>query len=795
MIYIIGAGPAGCALAYYFSKRSIPATVIEASSQLGGMSRSFTFESGISIDTGPHIFHSPDPEITEDWLDICPENLVEQHFHSYLCKNSEFDQFIHYPISRESLSDAGYHDLVDNINDSEPSQSFINYRDFMQHRVGPELEELFYRYYPEKLWGLPTSQMRADWAPKRVQVRDSKLPFFAGQFCAAHHVGAGYFYSELAEKSTFAEFNLNSRVSSVIKDNQIISKLVTTNNVHHINDDDIVISTIPLPLLGSLLGIKAHLDYRGVCIVTLLVDGKFTLPNDAAWMYFDQSTVPFTRITNHSLVSPGSTPNKDQTLLSFEIPYSAHSDSLSSETDDDIFRHVISSCAAIPFIEEQLLKPVSVIKEPFVYPLREFRFEETLLSISSAIDNIANLFSIGSSGEFVYGDSQITFRKCKDFVDDYLSDLSNDTFIVRKSKSTSAFSTPSTKTPWDSYIQTGVTERPLLISEAGINHNGSIHIAKQLIQESFASGADAIKFQLYDLTTRASSNSRDAFYVEHADGEGENLYQLFRRVHFTIDQIKELKLFADNVGIPLFVSAFDTKSLLEAAEIDNSCIKLSSMDLTNYDLWSLSPSLFNHIIASTGMSTIEEVKRSVSLFHRKNKANSFLTLLHCVSSYPLSLNDACLGSMDQLSNICSNVGYSDHSLSILPAFAAAIKGATVIEKHFTLDRSQEGPDHIHSLDRDSMKELSTLLSNFPNLLNSRSETILPCESREARRQKKGCYLIKDCKAGDLFTSDCYELRAPCVGLDSFDVRDYLDMPFGIDVSTGSAITRDFFASR
>ena len=135
-------------------------------------------------------------------------------------------------------------------------------------------------------------------------------------------------------------------------------------------------------------------------------------------MYFDQTTVPFTRITNHSLVSPGSTPNKDQTLLSFEIPYSANSDSVCSESDDYIFEHVISCCAAIPFIDEQLLKPISVIKEPFVYPLREFRFEETLLAISSAMTMSLIFFNWFFGELFMVIVSYL--RKCK-VVNDYLS--------------------------------------------------------------------------------------------------------------------------------------------------------------------------------------------------------------------------------------------------------------------------------------------------------------------------------------------------------------------------------------
>ena len=216
------------------------------------------------------------------------------------------------------------------------------------------------------------------------------------------------------------------------------------------------------------------------------------------------------------------------------------------------------------------------------------------------------------------------------------------------------------------------------------------------------------------------------------------------------------------------------------------------MDLTNYELWSNAPKLFKTVIASTGMSTLEEIKRSVNLFNKIKNRNTNLALLHCVSSYPLSINDSALGTLKTLKNLNKIVGYSDHSLDINTPFAAAILGAKIIEKHFTIDRTLEGPDHIHSLDPNSLNELTSLLKNIPKILGSRDATILPCESQEARRQKKGCYAIRDIKEGSYLQTDDFQVKAPCLGLDSFDIYSKVNKKINKKIKRGQFISNEHF---
>ncbi len=790
MIYIIGAGPAGCACAYYLSKAGYKSKVFEASKYIGGMSRTIKISNEIHIDCGPHIFHSPDQEITNDWKEISKENLKEKSFYSYVVKGKNYDKFISYPISEEELSkNKEFLNYQFQLNKDSSSAKANNYKEYMISKVGEELEKAFFRKYPEKLWGIPTSQMRADWAPKRIQIRKQIKPFFDGQFCSSHIMGAGLFYEELKGSSVNSTFYFKEPVIKFnFKDNQIKS-FNTLNQKIELKEDDLIISTIPITKLGELLSIESNLKYRGVCVINVITKNVINLPKDAAWLYFDQPEFPFTRITNHTIISPNSIESKNRTILTFEIPFSIN-DEIHKSDDNSLFKKIEKSIKILNYWPNETFSLISVIKEPFVYPVREFNYEKELLKYKTVIDNYPNLFSLGSSGEFVYGDSQITFRKCKDFLSDLISDIKNNSFLVKKVRSYSI--KKESISEWSKFINKGENYRPVLISEAGLNHNGNLELAKKLIEESFKAGADAIKFQLFESRVRASKNDRDAFYSEQADGEGENLSQLFERTELSIEELKHLKVYSDKVGIPMFVSAFDIENLIKASKIFPECIKISSMDLTNFEIWSKAPKLFKTIIASTGMSTIQEIRRSVELFEKIKLPETNLALLHCVSSYPLSINDSALGTINSLKELTNIVGYSDHSLDITTPFAAAVLGAKVIEKHFTLDRSLEGPDHIHSLDPQSLKELTSLLKNIPKILSSRKSTILPCESQEARRQKKGCYATKNIESGSTFKKEDFEIKAPCLGLDSFEIYSKINQQLSQDIKKGQFIKDEHF---
>ena len=782
-VIIFGAGPAGCALAHYFSNhKQFDVHLYEASSHLGGMSRSEEIPNLGYCDCGPHIFHSPDVDIANEWKLIEPRELVEQSFYSYVVKGSNFQEFHPYPISREgvALTNPELSDFDIQNYEGDELKRFQNYQSYMQARVGPQLEELYYRYYPEKLWGKPSSSLRAEWAPKRVEIREKIAPFFDGQFCSSHLKGSGFFYNKLIQKSN-VRVNLESPVTSLnLQDGKLVS--FNTNSDFVDTSDAIVVSTIPASVMAGLLSIDFNLKYRGVCIVNLVFDSYVQLPNGAAWLYFDQKNIPFTRVTNHSLISPKCLDDTSKSLLSFEIPFSLDNpaDLVVSSTDTEIITSVAEALSLIPFLKDLTIVTAKIIKEPRVYPLRDHGYERLLSDYNAEIDKISNIYSLGAQAEFLYGDAQIIFRKSKDFVDDFLSTSSSQGSLLRKQylepKSLIATSA------WNDFIAdpSSLTDDFVLISEIGLNHNGSMSLAKKLIEHSKLSGASAVKFQCYQKDLRASNNTRDAFYAELADGEGESLGQLFERVHLSHSQLTELSEYSDKVGIPFFVSAFDLPSLEFAHILNPSVIKLSSMDLTNVDLWERTRSMFDLTISSTGMSTREEILDAYSMFN-SSSGNGILSFLHCVSSYPLALSNTYLGSIHFLKQLTPVVGYSDHSFDLESIVYAYLLGARIFEKHFTLDRGMEGPDHSHSFNLQEMRSLVSALTQLLAIVQSRGSSILPCESSAARKQKKGAYYASDLPEGHLLTRENIVIKPPLLGLNGFDAVKQLGKPLSKSV--------------
>ena len=784
--HVLGGGPAGCALGYFLSINGFEAVLYEASDVFGGMSKTVRVEDGSYVDCGPHVFHTPDREIEEVWKDIAGSELIENEFFSYVIKGKEYNRRYSYPISIEGLREAGLEDLAKEVRVGVTGQDSLatNYRDYMKGRVGDRVEQLFYRDYPEKLWGRSTDKLRADWAPKRVEVRERKEHFFDGQYCSTHRRGAGLFYEALIEKSEHLKAKRKHRVEEVVVENGRISEIRGEGWNELIEKDDIVISTLPATILAKMLDTEIDLKYRGVIVLCVGYDETIRLPDGAGWLYFDDKDIPFTRVTDHSLMSPDSGA-RDTHILTLEIPFGPAE--IGKEDLEKILETSLSRLVEIEFLPSYKPRILKVFIEPFVYPMRDFGFEAEYERVESRVCRICNLYAMGASSEYVYGDSQIVFRKAKDFVEDIKSDLERGEgkvlkqFTQGKQRNSDA---------WEELISGVKLSRPVFISEIGLNHNGNMDLAKKLIEESHRAGADSVKLQLYGKESRASKDSRDAFYAEKSDGEGENLSDFLERVRFDISQIRELKKYADGIGIPLFVSAFDRSSLREAASLCSDVVKISSMDLTNYEIWDLAPRLFGTIIASTGMSTLAEVRRSVS--HAKSIGQSRVALLHCVSSYPLNIIDARLGTIQSLKSICDEVGFSDHTMTSALLYMAVGLGARVIEKHVTLDKRLEGPDHIHSLDIQEVSELMKVLRGYDEIMTSRDSSVLACELKTLRLQKKSCFYKAAKRAGEKLAEEDIAVRAPGVGMDSYDGYKLVGKRLTHAVAEGSFIRESDF---
>ena len=786
-IVILGGGITGSALAYYLSKKNFKVKLFEQGSCLGGLSRSVWVDKWKCWnDIGPHIFHSPDEEITNLWQELFSEIFQEGDYFSAVVKGKEFEKFYSYPISAEGIK-ASLNKPLDISNNEQISlkdQAYAtNFRDLMQAKLGNELEKMFFRDYPEKLWGIPTNEMRSEWAPKRIKIREKIDTFFSGQFVATSKKGAGHAYRIIYDvsKDLGCEFLFGKKITNLFLQDSKILKIEINNNEIIDTSNSIVISTLPLTITAKFLNINISLDYRGVKISNWIVSKRNLLPNNYGWIYFDDFDIPFTRITDFTKMSPDSMPST-KGIISVECPFSPNESNLESDsqTHQENVRYWLDQ---IPWIKGNIVDLCSFFSEPYVYPIREKGYEDQINIFNSFIGQIENLWSIGAAGGFEYSDAQILFRKAKDFTDDLYSDFNKGTNRLMSLSIKNNLINDLTFDRIDSDV--------VVISEIGINHNGSIDLALKLIQESKNCGADFVKFQLYEPEKRSASNIRDAFYSERADGEGESLNDLFQSCHLNINDLIVLKNYADKLGIGMFLSAFDGKSVLEATKLQNQYIKISSMDLTNIEVWEAATMSFEKIISSTGMSTLDEVNRSYKYACERMKKPD-ITLLHCVSSYPMPLSDAKLGRIKLLQKICPKVGYSDHSTSIEIPYTAALMGATVIEKHFTLDKNLKGPDHVHSATPNELKRMIELIKLRSKITTTPEYEISKIQTPVLMKQKKGYFYNSSFKKGHILSREDMNLSTPCLGSDTFECYELLGKTLIKDVKLGEPVSKDIF---
>ncbi|MCQ9200662.1 MAG: N-acetylneuraminate synthase family protein [Prochlorococcus marinus CUG1437] len=755
---ILGAGPSGTSLAWFLSQKSWEVDLIEMKDKVGGLARSSTIkykDNNIILDSGPHIFHTSDSEMIKIWKSSFKDLLDERELFSANAKGEKYNEFHDYPISKEGLKKRGLELLRD-----EKKNHFLhnNYRDYMKSRVGEKIEKQYFRNYPEKLWGISTKNMKADWAPKRIEIREKILPFFYGQWCATSNEGSGAIYEKIIcqFKNKGGRVHLNNKIEKLIHSNGKISSIITEKSNINIDGKTLIISSLPTIQLGRLLGIKEKSNYRGVAIVSVCHSTN-TFPEKFSWIYFDDPKIAFTRVTNFSELSPNAVNGK--VVYMYEVPF----DSNAQIDEEDVINRVKKSISLIPWLKISFHEVINIQLERYVYPIREDGFEYLNSKINGIADSFENLRRSGTAAEFEYGDVQICFRKSLDMANDLTKEFhdsnQNATHVSIKNSHNN-----------NAHTLLSENHKKVFIAEIGINHNGSLDMAKKLIETAKLANADFVKFQLYKSETRANKFTRDAFYQEESDGEGENLYQVFKRCELKFHEMQELYIYSDKLGIPLFFSAFDRETVKQAFKISPELIKISSMDLSNFEVCDQASKLYKNIIMSTGMSTFEDIKKSSQLIQSRIGDN--LTLLHCISSYPMNLMNISLGTISELKKYSSKVGYSDHSMDPFSSLLAASMGAEVIEKHITLDKKLPGPDHVHSLCPEELKNLVDKLHNFPIMMKVR-DGIAGVENKEYRRQKKGYFYKNDMPKGAILRCDDLLLMPPCIGSDTFEVNEMI----------------------
>ncbi len=261
--------------------------------------------------------------------------------------------------------------------------------------------------------------------------------------------------------------------------------------------------------------------------------------------------------------------------------------------------------------------------------------------------------------------------------------------------------------------------KTFIIAEVGVNHNGSIAAAKKLVKIAKDSGADAVKFQSFELENLLTKKVKKAGYQKKNLGNSDSQYDMLSKLVLSESDFVKIKKYCNEVGIEFMSTAFDILSAKFLKQIKVKKIKIASGEITNLPLLRYLGSQKKKIILSTGMSTMKEVKDALRILISSGTKKSDITALHCTTDYPASMGDVNLLAMLSLKKQLNiKVGYSDHTLGIEVSIAAVALGASVIEKHITLSKMQQGPDHKSSLEPEELKKLVSSIRNIDQALGS-----------------------------------------------------------------------------
>jgi N,N'-diacetyllegionaminate synthase len=303
-----------------------------------------------------------------------------------------------------------------------------------------------------------------------------------------------------------------------------------------------------------------------------------------------------------------------------------------------------------------------------------------------------------------------------------------------------------------------------IIAEAGVNHNGSIETARKLIDAAASAGADAVKFQTFKAEDVATAGAGKAEYQKAATQADEPQCEMLRRLELGFGEFAALKRHADEAGILFLSTGFDRGSVeFLSRDLGVPILKVPSGEITNLPLLEAVAAQGKPVFLSTGMSTVEEIGAALDALRAGGAGE--VTLLQCTTEYPAPFSDVNLSAMGTLRDrFGTQVGYSDHTEGIEAALAAAALGATVIEKHFTLDRGMEGPDHRASLEPQELKAMVEAIRHVESALGNGEKTVAASESGNRNAARKSIVAARPIRRGELFTEDNLAAKRPGTGL-------------------------------
>lgn len=326
-----------------------------------------------------------------------------------------------------------------------------------------------------------------------------------------------------------------------------------------------------------------------------------------------------------------------------------------------------------------------------------------------------------------------------------------------------------------------------IIAEIGCNHNGDPDLAHKMVEEAFRCGVNAVKFQAFSAEALISRYAPKAEYQIATTGNEDSQLEMTRSLELSRENLQELTLFAQSLGMDAFSTAFDIGSMLFLAKQGQKIWKIPSGEITNLPYLEMLATLpVDKIILSTGMAETWEIRRALKVLTDNGIANERIAILHCNTEYPTPDCDVNLLAISALRDCFpeNEIGFSDHSLGSLAASGAVALGATILEKHFTLDKALPGPDHKASVTPRELAELCANVRRMEDLKGCRVKTVTPSEKKNKIVARKSIVASRDIKAGEIFSEDNITCKRPGNGISPMHWHEVLgsaaERSFGID---------------
>jgi N-acetylneuraminate synthase len=328
-----------------------------------------------------------------------------------------------------------------------------------------------------------------------------------------------------------------------------------------------------------------------------------------------------------------------------------------------------------------------------------------------------------------------------------------------------------------------------IIAEAGVNHNGDIDLAKKLVAAAKKSGADAIKFQTFLTEELVSKDCSKPVYQKRSSEKTQ--WEMLRKLELSFDEFEELKKLSDRKKIEFISTPYDRKSIDFLDTIGVKKFKIASADLINKPLIERVAKTDKHIILSLGMASIDEIIRSVKYI--ESFGNKDISLLHCTTSYPTPYNEVNMKLLPKLQQLFDYpIGYSDHTVGIEISIMAVSMGAKIIEKHFTLDRTMEGPDHFASSEPKEFAKMTQAIRNVECAFGTSEKDITSSERQNIFFMRRSIHAARKLKRGEIIEKNCIKITRPFDGLEPWLIEKIIGKKIKTNIKKDDPITMENF---